>query len=56
MADAVEYQQAPDVPGLVLSAARFSKFSFEQHFHLDYHIGMASNIHHPMATVTLLPD
>ena len=30
------------MPGLVLGAARFSTFSFDRHFHLDYHIGLVS--------------
>jgi AraC-like DNA-binding protein len=42
MTDVVEYQKTSDVPGLVLGAAHFSKFSFERHFHLDYHIGLVS--------------
>jgi len=30
------------MPGLVLGAARFSTFSFDRHFHLDYHIGLVT--------------
>ncbi|OBQ54553.1 AraC family transcriptional regulator [Halodesulfovibrio spirochaetisodalis] len=40
MQDTVHYFRAPDVPGLVLSDGHFSTFSFERHFHLDYHIGL----------------
>ncbi|MHA6892861.1 AraC family transcriptional regulator [Ralstonia pseudosolanacearum] len=42
MADSVQYQQVADVPGLVLSAGRFSQFSFERHFHLDFHVGLVT--------------
>ncbi|MGV2287909.1 AraC family transcriptional regulator [Trinickia sp. YCB016] len=42
MADHVQYQHIAEVPGLVLGAARFSEFSFERHFHLDYHIGLVT--------------
>lgn len=31
------------MPGLVLSAAQFSTFSFDRHFHLDYHIGLVTD-------------
>lgn len=30
------------MPGLVLGAAQFSTFSFDRHFHLDYHIGLVT--------------
>ncbi len=30
------------MPGLVLGAARFSTFSFDRHFHLDYHVGLVT--------------
>ncbi|QCP54707.1 AraC family transcriptional regulator [Trinickia violacea] len=42
MADHVQYQHIAEVPGLVLGAARFSEFSFDLHFHLDYHIGLVT--------------
>lgn len=42
MADYVQYQQVADVPGLVLSAARFSQFRFDRHFHLDFHVGLVT--------------
>lgn len=42
MADSVQYQQVADVPGLVLSAARFSQFRFDRHFHLDFHVGLVT--------------
>lgn len=40
MQNTVQYFRAPDVPGLVLSDGHFSTFSFDRHFHLDYHIGL----------------
>lgn len=40
MQDTVQYFRAPDVPGLVLSDGHFSTFSFERHFHLNYHISL----------------
>ncbi len=42
MADFVQYQQVTDIPGLVLSAGRFSRFSFDRHFHLDFHVGLVT--------------
>ncbi|MEI7297621.1 AraC family transcriptional regulator [Paraburkholderia tropica] len=43
MADSVHYHQVSEVPGLVLGAARFVDFSFERHFHLDFHIGLVTD-------------
>jgi AraC-like DNA-binding protein len=43
MKDHVQYQRVAEVPGLVLGAARFSKFSFDRHFHIDYHIGLVTD-------------
>jgi AraC-like DNA-binding protein len=40
MEDKIEYQHVTDAPGLTLSEGRFSKFSFDRHYHLDYHIGL----------------
>ncbi len=40
MTDHVDYARNRDIPGLVLSEARFSSFGFDRHFHLDYHIGL----------------
>jgi len=42
MSERVHYRQIADMPGLVLGAARFSTFSFDRHFHLDYHIGLVT--------------
>ncbi|RDU97626.1 AraC family transcriptional regulator [Trinickia dinghuensis] len=42
MSDRVDYRHIADMPGLVLGTARFSKFSFDRHFHLDYHIGLVT--------------
>jgi len=42
MKDRVEYVRSEKVPGLVLGEARLSKFRFERHFHLDYHIGLVT--------------
>lgn len=43
MSDRVHYRHIADMPGLVLGAARFSTFSFDRHFHLDYHIGLVTD-------------
>lgn len=40
--DFVHYRHLADMPGLVLGAAQFSTFSFERHFHLDYHVGLVT--------------
>ncbi|MFJ4455017.1 AraC family transcriptional regulator [Pseudomonas sp. NPDC089392] len=42
MKDRVEYIRNQKVPGLVLGEAHLSTFSFERHFHLDYHIGLVT--------------
>ncbi|WP_322047551.1 AraC family transcriptional regulator [Paraburkholderia sp. J67] len=42
MSEFVHYQQVSEVPGLVLSTARFADFSFDRHFHLDFHVGLVS--------------
>jgi AraC-like DNA-binding protein len=42
MSEYVHYQQVSEVPGLVLSTARFAEFSFDRHFHLDFHVGLVS--------------
>lgn len=42
MSDQVAYRHVPEIPGLVLSEALFSDFSFERHFHLDFHIGLVT--------------
>lgn len=38
--DNVRYDRPDDIPGMVLGEAHFTDFSFEPHFHLDYHIGL----------------
>ncbi|WP_206664895.1 helix-turn-helix transcriptional regulator [Ewingella americana] len=38
--DQVRYYRPDDIPGMVLGEAHFTDFSFEPHFHLDYHIGL----------------
>jgi AraC-like DNA-binding protein len=40
MADHVDYKRNSDIPGLVLSEARFSSFRFGRHYHLDFHVGL----------------
>lgn len=42
MKDRVEYKRSEEIPGLVLSEARFSDFRFERHYHLDYHIALVT--------------
>ncbi|WP_322069044.1 AraC family transcriptional regulator [Paraburkholderia bannensis] len=42
MSQYVHYQQVSEVPGLVLSTARFAEYSFDRHFHLDFHVGLVS--------------
>jgi AraC-like DNA-binding protein len=42
MNEHVAYHHIADTPGLVLSEARFTEYSFDRHFHLDYHIGLVT--------------
>lgn len=42
MKDRVEYKRSNEIPGLVLSEARFSDFRFERHYHLDYHVALVT--------------
>ncbi|MEM5315105.1 AraC family transcriptional regulator [Paraburkholderia sp. JHI869] len=42
MSDGVEYKRLADLPGLVLGVGRFKEFSFERHYHLDYHVGIVT--------------
>lgn len=42
MSNRVDYRHIEEMPGLVLGAAQFSTFSFDRHFHLDYHIGLVT--------------
>jgi len=39
----VQYSRAVELPGLVLSTARFSAFRFEPHYHLDCHIALVAD-------------
>ncbi|WP_054886129.1 AraC family transcriptional regulator [Pseudomonas sp. NBRC 111130] len=43
MADHVDYKRNRDIPGLVLSEARFSSFRFGRHYHLDFHVGLVTD-------------
>lgn len=43
MDDHVSYKQALAIPGLFLSTARFTEFSFEPHYHLDCHIALVAD-------------
>ena len=43
MREEVQYSRAVELPGLVLSTARFSAFRFEPHYHLDCHIALVSD-------------
>jgi AraC-like DNA-binding protein len=66
MAESVQFQQVSGIPGLVLSSARLAGFSFDRHFHLDFHIGIMahgaqhqrfngkSELHMP-GTIALMP-
>lgn len=41
--DQVRYYRPEAIPGMVLGEAHFTDFSFEPHFHLDYHIGLIAD-------------
>ncbi|MDE1180830.1 AraC family transcriptional regulator [Paraburkholderia sp.] len=43
MAEDVQYSHPTDIPGLILSTARFAEFRFEPHFHLDCHIALVTS-------------
>ena len=43
MKERVEYKRSDEIPGLVLSEARFSDFRFERHYHLDYHVALITD-------------
>ncbi|CAG9247827.1 AraC family transcriptional regulator [Paraburkholderia unamae] len=43
MTDGVEYKRLAGLPGLVLGVGRFKEFSFERHYHLDYHVGLVTD-------------
>lgn len=66
MTENVQFQQVSDIPGLVLSTARFADFSFDRHFHLDLHVGLVTDgvqrqrvngktVLHGPGTVVLMP-
>lgn len=42
MSEEIQYSRAVEMPGLVLSTARFAEYRFEPHYHLDYHIALVS--------------
>lgn len=42
MGNGVAYKRLADLPGLVLSVGHFEAFSFDRHYHLDYHIGLVT--------------
>ncbi|HEX7683048.1 MAG TPA: AraC family transcriptional regulator [Trinickia sp.] len=42
MSNLVQYRHIAEMPGLVLGTAQFTTFSFDRHFHLDYHIGLVT--------------
>jgi AraC-like DNA-binding protein len=42
MKDQVKYNRSTATPGLVLSEAHFSEFSFAPHYHLDYHVALVT--------------
>jgi AraC-like DNA-binding protein len=43
MSDGVEYKRLVELPGLVLGVGRFKEFSFDRHYHLDYHVGLVTD-------------
>lgn len=42
MENLVQYHRITDEPGLILGDALYKEFSFNRHYHLDYHIGLIS--------------
>lgn len=42
MGNRVAYKRLAGLPGLVLSVGQFEAFSFDRHYHLDYHIGLVT--------------
>ena len=40
--DIFHYQHIDELPGLTIGEASSAQFSFEPHFHLDYHIGLVT--------------
>ncbi|CAE6779012.1 HTH-type transcriptional activator RhaS [Paraburkholderia aspalathi] len=66
MTENVQFQQVSEIPGLVLSTAHFADFSFDRHFHLDFHVGLVTDgvqrqrvngktVMHAPGTVVLMP-
>ncbi|MFM0672716.1 helix-turn-helix transcriptional regulator [Paraburkholderia sediminicola] len=43
MPEEVQYSHSADIPGLILSTARFAEFRFEPHYHLDSHIALIAS-------------
>jgi quercetin dioxygenase-like cupin family protein len=43
MHEEVQYSHSTDIPGLILSKARFAEFRFEPHYHLDCHIALIAS-------------
>jgi hypothetical protein len=66
MTESVQFQQVSEIPGLVLSTARFADFGFDRHFHLDFHVGLVTDgiqrqrvngktVLHGPGTIVLMP-
>ncbi len=66
MTESVQFQQVSEIPGLVLSTARFANFGFDRHFHLDFHVGLVTDgvqrqrvngktVLHGPGTIVLMP-
>ncbi|CAN7209309.1 AraC family ligand binding domain-containing protein [Paraburkholderia hospita] len=43
VSEEVKYNHSADIPGLILSTARFAEFRFEPHYHLDCHIALVAS-------------
>ena len=43
MPEEVQYSHSANIPGLILSTARFAEFRFEPHYHLDCHIALVTS-------------
>ena len=43
VSEEVKYSHSADIPGLILSTARFAEFRFEPHYHLDCHIALVAS-------------
>jgi transcriptional regulator GlxA family with amidase domain len=42
ISDTFNYQHIDKLPGLTIGEATSAQFSFQPHFHLDYHIGLVT--------------